>query len=862
MKLLKLSLLLFFYLLLFQSCKKDLFEVEPDTSVSRSLVVSRSFEDRDEDLVLDFYTDILELQTQTRFYDEFHQEYGFFNWSSSIEMQSSEGKLLIVPTQHDFRTPTTGQFLYFDSGTEQKMRFYSRAEIDNKIAQENVTPLTKEEVFVYRVFVANDLRNVENTEDVMATINPEVIFRDGDDIQATEDCEGGSYEWVCVYHQGADLSIGINVEDYITTNDPRIRAYDGHSLQDLEDNYDNIVNGNGPGAGTGPGSIPWDLKPEFDQYLEDRRNLYNLHGIGNGPEGILEGTVIEFIRECNWVWVWCWQDPADYGSILTGGGNSSSSSDSYLPAWQDNYNDLRFCEGVGDVQDTGQDNVNAIHPNFDFCSTWMDYLIDCILPNQSEMDTYEETIWQWAQFQYTNSDLFNQTIADPNNCTPTDQIDLNGSTSEECISALDAFQTAIGKTLNKFEKWAILNPTDQTSMPCADQGAFNVWALNELLGYNYNVSLPQSIQDEALNASDFTSTLAYKVFSFLEDHDDESSDNKFLINQILSLDEQYLSQNLKKEFVDALDLFFDAPDNLQSLDNFIDFLDLKNINGLAVFEENVVQDYDFAPDSDWPGSWENYTPSKIWSIAGPIKTALKNAYPNQKSKIDNFFACRVLGPALEKAVLGSLNIPKNNSALPISGKIPDGLAYTGLLDPLFPNNSVPNIPRIVEVKGRFSVSPNANFDYSNQMAQFQGYLQDLTQYNPVSQSIVLHSLTLILPSGILIDEENIINQCTANNVPIFTSNIEVDTGNPNEIFVNRIMLLNDIGELDRSGHLFSFLPDNVFEHLLEKHHSGSLNMNPPFDYDSFIIDFQEAANAFEISYLIPNQTPNDDDCED
>lgn len=364
-----------------------------------------------------------------------------------------------------------------------------------------------------------------------------------------------------MYHQGADLSIGINVEDYITTNDPRIRAFDGHSLQDLEENYNNIVGGNGPGAGTGPGSIPWNLKPEFDQYLEDRRNLYNLHGIGNGPEGILEGTVIEFIRECNWVWVWCWQDPADYGSILAGGDDSSSSSGSYLPAWQDNYNDLRFCEGVGDVHDTGQDNPNGIHPNFDFCSTWMDYLTDCILPSQSETDTYEETIWQWAQFQYTNPDLFDQTIADPNDCTPTDQIDLNGSTDEECINALDAFQTAIAKTLNKFEKWAILNPTDQTSMPCADQAAFNVWALNELLEYNYNISLPQSIQDEALNTSDFTSTLAYKVFSFLEDHPNESFDISFVEELVLFQEEEGILYIMDEDETREYGLEFSDPDS-------------------------------------------------------------------------------------------------------------------------------------------------------------------------------------------------------------------------------------------------------------------------------------------------------------
>ena len=81
------------------------------------------------------------------------------------------------------------------------------------------------------------------------------------------------------------------------------------------------------------------------------------------------------------------------------------------------------------------------------------------------------------------------------------------------------------------------------------------------------------------------------------------------------------------------------------------------------------------------------------------------------------------------------------------------------------------------------------------------------------------------------------------------------------IFTNYVQVLNEIDQLNRSGHLLSFIPGWVFEDALERNHSIPVIMNPHFDYQSFMIDIQEAADAFEASYLIPNQTPSEEDCE-
>ena len=255
---------------------------------------------------------------------------------------------------------------------------------------------------------------------------------------------------------------------------------------------------------------------------------------------------------------------------------------------------------------------------------------------------------------------------------------------------------------------------------------------------------------------------------------------------------------------------------------------------------------DDAPNTN--SEWADLTPLKIWELAGPIKQDLKSRYPSQSSKIDDWFPCRVLGVAFERAVLNSLAIQNNTASLPGYSSIPDGLVTRKITD--FPNGQF-WIPNVIEVKGRFSTGPNPIFDYSGQQLQLQDYLNYLqgVAYN----STLAHGLYLILPSGVTLGQ-NIVNQANAQNIPIFFSTVEQNKDIPNEIRVKPLDFVN-VSNIDRSDLLFNFLPDFVVEIAVRRQFQNSNYSNPKLRYINATLDIQQAANDFEVSYLIPNVTP-------
>ena len=173
---------------------------------------------------------------------------------------------------------------------------------------------------------------------------------------------------------------------------------------------------------------------------------------------------------------------------MIGGGGGGGENEDFHPTWQEEYDRLRFCEGVNDIFDTGPDNPSQLHPDYDFCAIWMAYLEDCILPNQpgfnefEAISSYEGLILTWAEFQYNNPELFTAVIADPADCTPTNELDDytpedENLIDEECRNALPDFMAAYGITMTKEERLALL--VSDGRQECEDQVAFEETVVGE-----------------------------------------------------------------------------------------------------------------------------------------------------------------------------------------------------------------------------------------------------------------------------------------------------------------------------------------------------------------------------------------------
>ena len=258
-------------------------------------------------------------------------------------------------------------------------------------------------------------------------------------------------------------------------------TYNGSTIAELHEHYNVILN-----------SLDIDQQAEFIRYFNDRVELYFDTGIDDPTSGILTGTVIDLDRVCFNVWVWCWEDPFDFdfGSGGGGSGGGGGGNEDFHPTWQEEYDQLRFCEGVNDIFDTGPDNPSQLHPNYDFCAIWMAYLEDCILPNQPEFNdfeaigSYEELVLAWAEFQYNNPELFTTIIAAPADCTPTSELEEYTPEEEviideECRSALLDFLATHGITLTKEERLALL--TSGGRPECTDQEAFEEWVASLII---------------------------------------------------------------------------------------------------------------------------------------------------------------------------------------------------------------------------------------------------------------------------------------------------------------------------------------------------------------------------------------------
>ncbi len=116
-----------------------------------------------------------------------------------------------------------------------------------------------------------------------------------------------------------------------------------------------------------------------------------------------------------------WVPDADPFWTGTGQGpkfNPNKGGSSYTPPpYLDNVDRLKFCFGFEDPYDVDNNsggNENATHPDAEFCAVWQRYMDDCFgsIPYEDQEEFYDD----WGQNMYYENSLFNEIIANPDNC--------------------------------------------------------------------------------------------------------------------------------------------------------------------------------------------------------------------------------------------------------------------------------------------------------------------------------------------------------------------------------------------------------------------------------------------------------------
>ncbi len=293
------------------------------------------------------------------------------------------------------------------------------------------------------------------------------------------------------------------------------------------------------------------------------------------------------------------------------------------------------------------------------------------------------------------------------------------------------------------------------------------------------------------------------------------------------------------DVLNAFELYFDNPSaNEEAL---VNTMRKNGINPLAANTHGDALIEETAPPAPPSSPTTPMTPAVFWQKTNSIRQNLKNQFPSQHERIDDLFACWVLGPALEEAALNSFGIPKNSKK--VYTRTPDGWTNLYLIDGIPPTYFPVTIdqPVLIEIKGRFN---SFSFDYSGQPGQLADYLLFL-QANAYANNTICHGLYLVLPENVTLGQ-NIINDATLKNVPIFHSTVELVDNNVDNFRVKPLDVVN-ISSLDRSGHLFSFLSDGFFNWGI------SQMVEDKLAYDTTEIDFQKWADRFKNLVLIPNE---------
>ena len=358
--------------------------------------------------------------------------------------------------------------------------------------------------------------------------------------------------------------------------------------------------------------------------------------------------------------------------------------------------------------------------------------------------------------------------------------------------------------------------------------------------------------DWLLNQEDYL----HELDDFMEPFDGDADPNE-IVGTLLSISDENVSESTFIALIQGIDVYFDSPSDENSIEqlfyvfenNDIDFL--APVNSKAISAPPAPDDWEF-PEID-EELWDPLDPTKFWGIAGPIKDALINQYPSQTERINKYFVCRVLGIALENMSLASLEVTQNTATITANGSsaIPDGMLHGWVLDGLLWYEQ----PVILEVKGRFSNSDPV-FYYGFNSTQYTVYRNYIEQNTYLPYSTLSHGIYFILPHGVSLSDE-IISLANNQNIPLYVSGVHSDKNDQN---IARVGLpkLENINGLNRDELQFSFLSDSFFEWGMPRRLVKYNNLK--LQAASLLI--QEAADAFESSYLQNNDPIEDEECPD
>lgn len=371
--------------------------------------------------------------------------------------------------------------------------------------------------------------------------------------------------------------------------------------------------------------------------------------------------------------------------------------------------------------------------------------------------------------------------------------------------------------------------------------------------------VPNETDSLSRNSSvDYACEIAQKINEFLTNNDiyEQAIQDASLAFKDIGLKNIFTLSHFFS-FVDAFDVYFEAPEEEENINNLLNYFNDNQLDLFVSDPSNIKFPramLELAPIPIF--NWENMTGEVFISATQSLKDYLLGEYPLQISRIIAFWACRILGPAQEEAVLNALGLIQDNTDPNNGGflKRPDG--YIVRPFEVIDGSAIYEQPFFIEVKGRYSETAAPVFNWSNgpnsQFLKYREYLKNPTNTQFPDES-VMHGLYLILPAGVTLNN-SIILLCSEDNIPLYLSYIEYNTNMPNEIRVTPAKLLN-LASLNTFRHYFRFLPDILFKDGLER------NLMSNFDYDTASINFQHWADIFEVSFLQTNTDPNDT-CED
>jgi len=413
---------------------------------------------RDKFLIAQFTNTLLEIERRKPFMNSFLNDFGNILWAHSLELNLDENgsKILLLPSSFKNGSELTGVWAFYTNGVQTKLDFRSRTQIiDTEKGNSKYSALFRN--------VLNEFENYLNKTD----LNLEIESRGGGE----EDCEGGSFWYMCLTFFYDEDSYNYHTEYWPDWIDP----FHMMSFSQLPHPNDVLLD---------VGSLLTE-----DQY-NDYVAYYDARSFSEDPNGTLvdsdddtPGAPNYQSVNCYNVWVWCWQDPADFNiqSIGLGSGSGSGGSTNNSESFDQQIELLKSCIGYDlpyDVDPQNGGNSDGTHPNYEFCALWQSYMDNCL--NDSPIGFYQE----WAENLSNDPALFDQMINNQLGCLNNIQFDFLSdpeSVEEECDDIIRGYVLDFESTYNMTLTDVELNSILISGGLCGNESRFENIAINSVV---------------------------------------------------------------------------------------------------------------------------------------------------------------------------------------------------------------------------------------------------------------------------------------------------------------------------------------------------------------------------------------------